>query len=199
MKTEPLDSLKTAWNEPETDSFYKTEELLLKELSRQWENRSRKLRRKFIGEFGFYVLLYLAAIVIIIQASTNPISQFFGIKIVLLSLIFFTPVGISLYQSLAFLRNVDLSKPMGSFVTESIQRLKRSEQLYMRYSYLFSGFMIALLLTDEFFSSQTLALQLVVFTFIALFALLVKPYLRVAYSKEREHFEKLRKEMEEKI
>lgn len=196
MSTETLDSLKTIWNDVQKDSSYEAN-MLYAELSRQWKERNRKLMLKFIVELGLYLVIYTSAIITIVQTSANFSSQLFGIKIVVLSLLFFTPVGISLFQSLAYLRKVDFTISMTDYVDESIQKLIKSKRLYLRYSYLFSGFMIAMLFTDDFFMSHSQMIKVISVGFVVMATLLIKPYLNISYYKDIRHFEQIKKEMSE--
>lgn len=196
MSAETLDSLKTIWNDVQKDSSYEAN-MLYAELNRQWKERNRKLMLKFIVELGLYLVIYTSAIITIVQTSANFSSQLFGIKIVVLSLLFFTPVGISLFQSLAYLRKVDFTISMTDYVDESIQKLVKSKRLYLRYSYLFSGFMIAMLFTDDFFMSHSQMIKVISVGFVVMATLLIKPYLNISYDKDIRHFEQIKKEMSE--
>lgn len=196
MSAETLDSLKTIWNDVQKDSSYEAN-MLYAELNRQWKERNRKLMLKFIVELGLYLVIYTSAIITIVQTSANFSSQLFGIKIVVLSLLFFTPVGISLFQSLTYLRKVDFTISMTDYVDESIQKLVKSKRLYLRYSYLFSGFMIAMLFTDDFFMSHSQMIKVISVGFVVMATLLIKPYLNISYDKDIRHFEQIKKEMSE--
>ena len=152
---------------------------------------------KFVLELGLYLVIYTGAIITIVQTSANFSSQLFGIKIVVLSLLFFTPVGISLFQSLAFLGKVNFMISMTDYVDESIQKLIKSKKLYLRYSYLFSGFMIAMLFTDDFFMSHSQMIKVMSVGFVVMATLLIKPYLNITYDKDIRRFQQIKKEMSE--
>ena len=196
MKTDLLDDLKKVWNEPPKEHV-SSDDFLHQKLASLWQKRSRSTKRKVLFELGSYLVIYAGAIVVMVQASTDAARQWFALKVILLSLIFFAPVCMALYQSIVFLRQADLTQPMGLFVEASIRQLRKAERLYLRYSYLFSGFMVVLLATDELFNRQALWLRATVFVFIVLFALAVQPYVRWTYGKDRRYFEALKNEMEE--
>lgn len=196
MNTDTLDSLKVVWNDiPEGPSY--DAHLLYAELNTKWKNRNRKLMLKFVRELGLYLVIYTGAVLTIVLASANQSSQLFGIKIVALSLLFFTPVGISLFQSLTYLQKVDFNTSMTVYVDESIRKLVRSKKLYLRYSYLFGGFMMAMLFTDDFFMSHAPAVKIASVGFVVIATLLVKPYLNSTYDKDIRHFRQIRNEMKE--
>lgn len=196
MSTETLDSLKSIWNDVQKDSSNEAN-MLYAELNRQWRERNRKLMSKFVLELGLYLVIYTGAIITIVQTSANFSSQLFGIKIVVLSLLFFTPVGISLFQSLAFLGKVNFTISMTDYVDESIQKLIKSKKLYLRYSYLFSGFMVAMLFTDDFFMSHSQMIKVMSVGFVVMATLLIKPYLNITYDKDIRRFQQIKKEMSE--
>lgn len=194
MSNETLDSLRGIWNDVQKDSSYEAN-MLHAELNRQWKERNRKLMLKFIIELGIYLVIYTSAIITIVQTSANLSSQLFGIKIVVLSLLFFTPVGISLFQSLAYLRKVNFNISITDYVDESIHKLIKSKKLYLRYSYLFSGFMMAMLLTDDFFMSHSQMIKVLSVGFVVMTTLLIKPYLNITYDKDIRRFQQIKKEM----
>lgn len=194
MSTDTLDDLRVIWNEPQVKTT-KAPALHLA-IAEQWRARDRKIRLKFILELALTMVIYTGAIILIIQASSNTMSQVFGIKIVLLSLIFVGPVGISLYQSLSFIRTMDMSTPMTSYLNEAIEKLRKSERLYVQYTYLFNGFMIVLLVTDDYFMGQPAVIQYSAFGLIMFSVLLVRPYLNATYGRDRRHFEKIREDLE---
>jgi hypothetical protein len=56
--------------------------------------------------------------------------------------------------------------------------------------------MLVLLATDEFFNRQALWLRVTVFVFVVLFALVVRPYVRLTYARDRRYFEQLKGELD---
>jgi hypothetical protein len=192
MNTETLDALKTVWKEIDSPT---TPAPSLRDLERLWKVRNRNMVIRFVAELILYLAIYTGAIVIIVSTASTE-GRMFGIKIVALNLIFFAPVGISLYQALAFARHGDVAISITACLRSSIQKLNRAKRLYVRHSYLFSVFMVVMLLTDSYFSGQSLLLKGCVFAFIGVTAILVKPALDVTFGRDIRHFENLLKEME---
>ncbi len=196
MKTEILEDLKIIWKEVEEETQYGSQSLG-EELAKQWKGRLRKVVIKFALELGLCLMIYIGAILVIIQGPSDHASRMFGLKIVLLSLVFFLPVGASLYQSLLFWKKADFTRPIKTYVDDSIEKLIQFKVLYARYAYLFSAFMIIMLLTDDFFGEKSVAVKAGTFAFIAATVIMVKPYLRLIYGKDLSHFEDIKKEMSE--
>ena len=95
------------------------------------------------------------------------------------------------------MRSGDITSPMTAYVEDSIAKLKKSKGLYVRYSYLFTLFMIVMLLTDGYFEQQVLVIKVCVYVFVVASAILVKPAVDMTYGRDIRHFEQIRKEMEE--
>jgi hypothetical protein len=194
MNTETLDSLKGVWNDIGKSDAGKNIDLHT-ELASRWKDRNKKIRFKFILEMVLSILIYITAIIILIQAPASTPSKMFGLKVVLLSLVFFVPVTYSLYQSIMSLKTIDFTQPLKTYVHDSIEKLRRTMRLYVRYGYLSAAFTVVMLVTDDFFSEQTLTIKAITFGFIALMMLLVRPYLKASYGRDLHHFEQIKNEM----
>lgn len=194
MSIDTLDSLKGVWKDIGVISE-KGFSMIGEEQINRWNERNRKLRLRFFLEMAASLLIYIAAIVIIIQASADSPSQVFGLKVVLLSLLFYLPASTSLYKSLALLRQGEFTRPMKEYLDDSVTKLHKAIKLYVRYAYLQTAFMTVMLLTDDFFMAQPWALRVSAVSFVVLCALLVKPYRRLTYRNDLQHFEELQKEI----
>lgn len=191
-----LDELKGVWNEIESDSTNRSNSLYF-ELQTRWNQHKEKLRRKFIIEFLVYLVIYIGAILIITTTASGQQAELFGWKVVLLSLIFVAPVGVSLHQSISETRKVDFTTNLITYIDTSIEKLQTSKKLYVRYSYLFSGFTLVMLFTDSFFLSQSLLLKASVIVFIGVSTLVAKPYFNLIYGKDLKHLEQLKASMKQ--
>lgn len=194
MNNDALDKLRLAWSEVAKERVWDPGNFH-EELRRKWEIRSRRIVAKILIEISICLVIYASAISVILRADATYSSQLFGIKIILLSLIFFAPVGVSLYQSLIAFRKIDLTQPVKHYLEDSVMKLTRTIKLYERYSFLFSGFMAVMLLTDSFFMSQPAWMKILAFSFVVLGALMVRPYLRIVYGKDIRRFMALKEEL----
>lgn len=194
MSTETLDSFKEIWNDIGKSDASKNI-ATPNELASRWDERNKKIRLRFVVEMTVSILIYATAIVIIIQVPANMPSKMFGLKVVLLNLVFFMPIAYSLYQSITSLKTIDFTQPLKTYVQDSVEKLRRTIRLYVRCSYLLAAFSVVMLVTDDFFLAQTLLVKAITFGFIAVILFLVRPYLNASYGRDLRYFEQIEKEM----
>lgn len=196
MSAEQLNDLKGVWKRLDTGTEFLTPSDC-RDLSDRWRKRNKGTLLRFALELTVSTLIYISSIMILVLTSPELPGKIFGIKVILLSITLFTPIVISMNQSLNTLKQIDLTSSVSNYIRGSIKKLKNSQRLYIRHTYLFALFLTVILATDEYFVSQSTQIKAGTFIFIALVTLLTRPYLNYSYGGDITYFEKMYKSLNE--
>lgn len=192
MKIEKIDDLRQAWQTMGEDVPDLATQL--KNLQSAWERRRRKMLRRFAIECGISFLIYATAITFIILSTDDVARKVFGMKVVLLSFVFFIPFTISFYRTIRQLSEKESSESMGSFIHRSVKRLRRLKRIYIAGNYAFCLLLLAAFWFDPFLASQPAWLQWGCYGVVLLLTVLTFPLWKISYGVDLKHFEKMERE-----
>lgn len=192
MKIEQIDELRQAWKTMGEDASGLLTQL--NSLQQTWDNRRHKMLRRFMIECGISFLIYAGAIAMIVLQVEDQQRKIFGLKILLLSFVFFIPFTISFLKAIRQLSEKNASESMGSFIHRSVARLRTLKRVYMFGNYIFCFLLIAAFWFDPFLAREPMSLRLICYGVPCLLMLLTIPLWNISYGRDLKHFEKMERD-----
>lgn len=192
MKIEQIDDLRQAWQTMGEGAPGLTAQL--QSLETAWNQRRNKMLRRFLIECGLCFLVYAVAIAFIIFGTTETPRRLFGLKIVMMSLVFFIPFTVSFYHAIRQLSEKNATESMGGFIHRSVARLKRLKRIYLIGNYVFCLMLLLAFWFDPFLSVQPAWIRWGCYLLDITLLGLAVPMWNISYGRDLRHFEKIEKE-----
>jgi len=178
-----LDDFKSAWASAGLQPTPPDHEALLTLISKT----SRGIRRsvRLDTSIGIAVAVFFLVMVKIYGAAV----QAFQYKIMVMAVLYAIPIYVRMFRSIRMLDKFDFGRDMKEALTEFRNYYRGTLRFYRWSTYIMLPIMAIIMLTDESFTELTIRIQIIVFVWLGLAALLTAPLVNRMYGRQLQAIE----------
>jgi hypothetical protein len=183
-----LDDLKDKWRlSTDVPTRVGLHESLERSIS-EFEKSGKGIRRMFFIEVLFVLAVYVMFISIVWILGDRVMGYL--IKLVAIVGIGFLPVLWRLYKSQKWINSMDYTMDIRSNIHDFLVYYKRTLSIYKWSSYIVIVLTLVMLFADREFVSLPMWIKIVIVAYMITIFLLTAPYIRMAYGRKTEAFER---------